>query len=107
MRVGHVMRMIKWPRECDPDTFLYSFVFRLSTLAAVAPAVVRPPSEARGAEAWDRAWTSLRRIRMYDTMLSGYSMLSTTSHTLERLPCASVDGRDMRSSVPQKASKMT
>ena len=41
---------------------------------------------------------------MYDTMLSGYSMLSTTSHTLERLPCASVDGRDMRSSVPQKAS---
>ena len=43
---------------------------------------------------------------MYDTMLSGYSMLSTTSHTLELLPCASVDGRDMRSSVPQEASKM-
>lgn len=78
------------------------FVFRLSTLAAV----VRPPSEARGAVAWGQAWTSLRRVRMYDTMLSGYSMLSTTSHTLELLPCASVDGRDMRSSVPQKASKM-
>ena len=43
---------------------------------------------------------------MYDTMLSGYSMLSTTSHTLELLPCASIDGRDMRSSVPQEASKM-
>ena len=44
------------------------FVFRLSTLAAV----VRPPSsEARGAVAWGRAWTQLRRVRMYDTMLSG------------------------------------
>ena len=78
------------------------FVIQLFTLAAA----VRPPSEARGAEAWDRAQTALRQVRMYDTMLSGYSMLSTTSHTLELLPCASVDGRDMRSSVPQKASKM-
>ena len=43
------------------------FVFRLSTLAAV----VRRPSEARGAVAWDRAWTYLRRVHMYDTMLSG------------------------------------
>ena len=78
------------------------FVFRLSTLAAV----VRPPSEARGAEAWDRAQTALRQVRMYNTMLSGYCMLSTTSHTLGLLLCASVDGRDMRSSVPQKASKI-
>ena len=97
MRVGRVDDiMAEKARE------RHLFVFRLSTLAAV----VRPPSEARGAMAWDRAWTSLRRVRMYDTMLSGYSMLSTTSHTLKLLPCASVDGRDMRSSVPQKASKM-
>ena len=78
------------------------FVIQLFTLVAA----VRPPSEARGAEAWDRAQTALRQVRMYDTMLSGYNTLSTTSHTLALLPCASVDGRDMRSSVPQKASKM-
>ena len=68
------------------------FVIQLFTLAAVV--VVRPPSEARGAEAWDRAQTALRQVRMYDTMLSGYNTLSTTYHALELLPCASVDGRD-------------
>ena len=78
------------------------FVIQLFTLAAA----VRPPSEARGAEAWDRAQTALRQVRMYNTMLSGYCMLRTTSHTLGLLLCASVDGRDMRSSAPQKASKM-
>ena len=77
------------------------FVIQLFTLAAA----VRPPSEARGAEAWDRAQTALRQVRMYDTMLSGYSMLSTTSHTLGLLPCASVDGCDMRSSVPQNVRR--
>ena len=99
MRVGRVDGiMAEKARE------QHLFVIQLFTLAAA----VRPPSEARGAEAWDRAQTALRQVRMYDTMLSGYSMLSTTSHTLGLLPCASVDGRDMRLtlSVPQKASKM-
>ena len=62
MRVGRVDDiMAEKARE------RHLFVFRLSTLAAV----VRPPSEARGAVAWDRAWTYLRRVRMYATMLSG------------------------------------
>ena len=62
MRIGHADdKMAKTARE------RHLFVFRLSTLAAV----VRPPPEARGAVAWDRAWTQLRRVRMYDTMLSG------------------------------------
>ena len=48
MRVGRVDDiMAEKARE------RHLFVFRLSTLAAV----VRPPSEARGAVAWDRAWT--------------------------------------------------
>ena len=62
MRVGRVDdRMAEKARE------RHLFIFRLSTLAAV----VRPPSEARGAVAWDRTWTQLRRVRMYETMLSG------------------------------------
>ena len=46
-----VVWMIKIMAEKARERHL--FVFRLSTLAAV----VRPPSEARGAVAWDRAWT--------------------------------------------------
>ena len=71
------------------------FVFRLSTLAAVvSEASIGGPRSCGVGSSLDIT----TRVRMYDTMLSGCNMLSTTSHTLELLPCTSVDGRDMRSS---------
>ena len=59
----------------------WQYVHMRGRSACTLAGVVKPSSEARGIMAWDGARTALRQVRMYGTMLSSYSKLTSTSES--------------------------